>query len=230
MFDLQWLLICSFRRRRGHTMRKAMLIEVLHHRHGWWPRRRVLQAGGLALVGMTAGIPLQGAAQEALPPTPQCDGGKGHATPRQTAGPFYTPNTPQRASLLEAGTKGTPITVTGMVLNTRCEPLAGALLDFWQADADGVYDNEGYTMRGHQFTDAKGQYRLETVMPGLYPGRTRHLHVNVQAPHGQVLTTQLYFPNEAGNTRDAIFDERLVMAMPPSAANPIARFDFVLPG
>ncbi|ETX04215.1 MAG: hypothetical protein ETSY2_30035, partial [Candidatus Entotheonella gemina] len=137
---------------------------------------------------------------------------------------------PKRSSLLEAGTKGIPIVVTGLVLNTRCEPLAGVLLDFWQTDAEGVYDNQGYTMRGHQFADAKGQYRLETVMPGLYPGRTRHIHVKVQAPHGRVLTTQLYFPNEVQNKRDSIYDERLEVAMPPSssAAQPVARFDFVL--
>ncbi|ETW93997.1 MAG: hypothetical protein ETSY1_36775 [Candidatus Entotheonella factor] len=203
-------------------MRKA------RHMDGW-PRRRVLQAGGLALAGMVAGNPWRSAAQGGLPPTPQCDGGKGQATPRQTAGPFYTPNTPKRASLLEAGTKGTPIVVTGLVLNTRCEPIAGALLDFWQTDADGVYDNQGYTMRGHQFADAKGQYRLETIMPGVYPGRTRHIHVKVQAPHGRVLTTQLYFPNEAQNRRDGIYDERLEVAMlPSSAAEPVARFDFVL--
>ena len=210
-------------------MSKAMHIDELKHRHGWWPRRRVLQAGGVALAGIVAGRPWPSAAQEVLPPTPECDDGKGRVTPRQTAGPFYTPNTPKRASLLEAGTKGDPIVVTGIVLNTRCEPLAGALLDFWQADADGAYDNEGYTLRGHQFADAKGQYRLETVMPGLYPGRTRHIHVKVQAPYGRVLTTQLYFPDVSQNRRDYIYDERLVVTMPQSSsAKPVARFDFVL--
>lgn len=203
---------------------------MLKYRNGLWPRRRVLQAGGLALVGMAAGRSLSGAAQEVLPPTPPCDGGKGEATPRQTEGPFYTPNTPKRTSLLEAGMQGTPILVVGTVLSTQCVPLVGALLDFWQADADGVYDNQGYTLRGHQFADGKGQFRLETVMPGLYPGRTRHIHVKVQAPHGRVLTTQLYFPNESQNKRDGIYDERLVVTMPTSsAAPPVARFDFVLP-
>ena len=162
-----------------------------------------------------------------LSPTPQCDDGKGDATPRQTEGPFYTPNTPKRASLLESGTKGVPMVITGIVLNTRCEPIPGALLDFWQADADGRYDNEGFTLRGHQFADAKGQYRLETVMPGQYPGRTRHIHVKAQAPHGRVLTTQLYFPNEPQNERDGIFDARLLVSM-TETATPAARFDFVL--
>jgi len=210
-------------------MREVTPVDGLNDRHGWWPRRRVLQAGGLALVGMAVGSPWYGAAQDVLSPTPQCDNGKGPATPRQTEGPFYTPNTPKRTSLIEASTQGTLIMVTGSVLNTQCEPLAGALLDFWQADANGVYDNQGYTLRGHQFADAMGQYRLETVMPGLYPGRTRHIHVKVQAPHGPALTTQLYFPHESENKRDAIYDERLLVTMPPpSAATPVARFDFVL--
>ena len=209
-------------------MRRARLVERFYL-PGRWPRRRVLQAGGWALVGMAAASRWGGAAQaqDVLSPTPQCDDGKGDATPRQTEGPFYTPNTPKRASLLESGTKGVPMVITGIVLNTRCEPIPGALLDFWQADADGRYDNEGFTLRGHQFADAKGQYRLETVMPGQYPGRTRHIHVKAQAPHGRVLTTQLYFPNEPQNERDGIFDARLLVSM-TETATPVARFDFVL--
>ncbi len=219
-------------------MRKAMLVEVLRGREGLaWPRRRVLHAGCLALMGIAAGDPLKAVAQEELRPTPQCDDGKEPSTPRQTAGPFYTPKTPRRASLIEPGLKGEPIMVVGTVLSTRCQPLAGAWLDFWQADADGAYDNQGYTLRGHQFADAKGQYRLEIVMPGLYPGRTRHIHVkvHVQAARGRGLTTQLYFPNEADNRRDSIYDERLVVTRQPSSAGqpssekrPVMRFDFVL--
>lgn len=211
-------------------MRKAMLIEMLRGREGSaWPRRRVLHAGCLALLGIATGQPLKAMAQEKLPPTPQCDGRRDKATPRQTAGPFYTPKTPQRASLIEPGLKGEPILVVGTVLSTRCEPLAGAWLDFWQADADGDYDNQGFTLRGHQFADGKGQYRLETVMPGLYPGRTRHIHVKVRAPKGRVLTTQLYFPDEADNRRDYIYDERLVVTQKTlSKGKPVMRFDFVL--
>ena len=60
-------------------------------------------------------------------------------------------------------------------------------------------------------TDAQGRYRLETVVPGLYPGRTRHIHVKVQAPNGPVLTTQLYFAGEARNAGDGIFRQELLM-------------------
>jgi len=66
----------------------------------------------------------------------------------------------------------------------------------------GCMTNTGYRLRGHQFTDEAGRYALETVVPGLYPGRTRHLHVKVQAPNQPVLTTQLYFPGQPSNATD----------------------------
>jgi protocatechuate 3,4-dioxygenase beta subunit len=101
-------------------------------------------------------------------------------------------------------------------------------VDFWQADDRGEYDNAGYRLRGHQFTDDAGRYRLETIVPGHYPGRTRHLHVRVQAPNGPVLTTQLYFPDEPANQRDGIFTPELVMKVRDVDAGKLATFDFVL--
>jgi protocatechuate 3,4-dioxygenase beta subunit len=120
--------------------------------------------------------------------------------------------------------RGEKLVVAGTVLGTDCKPIANALLDFWQADGDGEYDNEGYRLRGHQFTDGKGRFTLTTVTPGLYPGRTRHIHVKVQRRGGEVLTTQLYFPGEAQNESDGLFDEALVMDVNGSRA----RYDFVL--
>jgi protocatechuate 3,4-dioxygenase beta subunit len=110
------------------------------------------------------------------------------------------------------------------VLGSDCRPIRRALLDFWQADGSGEYDNEGYRLRGHQFTDSRGRFRLETVTPGLYTGRTRHIHVKVQRPHGEVLTTQLYFPGEPRNEQDGIFDSALLM----DVRGRRAVFDFVL--
>ncbi len=111
---------------------------------------------------------------------------------------------------------------------TPCRPLAGVLLDFWHAGDDGEYDNAGFKLRGHQFTDAAGRYRLETVVPGLYPGRTRHFHVKVQAPHGRILTTQLYFPGEPRNQDDFLFRPDLLMSVTNGAAGKRAGFYFVL--
>ena len=162
-----------------------------------------------------------------LAPTPACDD-PDDPTPAQTEGPYFKPESPERSSLVEAGITGTRLVLTGQVLNTNCQPVAKALLDWWHADDGGNYDNSGFNLRGHQYTDSKGNFRLETVVPGLYPGRTRHLHVKVQAPGQKILTTQLYFPDEEKNKRDGIFNQALLMAVKPTPDKVNARFNFVL--
>jgi protocatechuate 3,4-dioxygenase beta subunit len=144
------------------------------------------------------------------------------------SGPFFKPRSPERKSLLEPGIHGSRIILEGNVRSTKCKPVQGALVDFWQADGNGAYDNAGYKLRGHQFADGTGRYRLETVMPGVYPGRTRHFHVRVQAPNRPALTTQLYFPGEPENKKDFIFNAKLVVALGGSAGAKTANFDFVL--
>ena len=162
-------------------------------------------------------------AAEALP-EPVCNG----LTADNAEGPYYTPDTPERATLLEAGMAGETLVLTGYVLGPDCAPIANAWLDVWHADADGIYDNSGYRLRGHQFTDANGRYRLETIYPGLYPGRTRHIHVKVQAPDGPVLTTQLYFPGEPQNASDGLYRPELEVRALESAQGRAAAFDFVV--
>jgi protocatechuate 3,4-dioxygenase beta subunit len=149
-------------------------------------------------------------------------------TMAETEGPYFTPNSPERSSLLESGVPGTLLTLSGLVLTRSCQPVEGALLDFWQADDSGNYDNEGYRLRGHQFTDASGAFRLETIVPGLYPGRTRHIHVKVQAPGEPIRTTQLFFPGEERNASDGIYDDSLLMRIEESADGNAAGFNFVL--
>jgi len=162
-----------------------------------------------------------------LPPTPTC-GDDDDITPPQTEGPYYKRRSPERMSLLERGITGTKIGLTGYVLSTGCKPIARALVDFWHADDQGGYDNVGYRLRGHQFTDEAGRYRLETVVPGIYPGRTRHFHVKVQAPGQSILTTQLYFPGEPRNQTDFIFNPELVMKVQDTDSGKVAIFNFIL--
>ena len=137
----------------------------------------------------------------------------GALTPAQTEGPYYKENPPESESLLQPGMAGTKLTLTGYVLDDQCRPVPGARVDFWQADAAGEYDNQGYTLRGYQTTDASGRYVVETVLPGLYPGRTRHIHVKITPSSGPTLTTQLYFPDEAANTADRIFSPELLVSL-----------------
>lgn len=168
-----------------------------------------------------------------LAPTPECKG-RNQATLAQTEGPFYSPNTPQRHSLLEEGIVGDTLILDGFVLDTQCKPIAGAVLDFWSCDGEGTYDIEGTGLRGHQFTNANGYYRLETVRPGYYSAgpfgnRTAHIHVKVQGRETQLLTTQLYFPDEEMNAQDGIFNQRLVVNMlAAQEQTQHATFNFIL--
>ncbi|EME53031.1 carbohydrate-binding protein [Amycolatopsis decaplanina] len=184
-------------------------------------------AAPVALIGGPALARTTVANGQAPELTPACDDGD-DPTPPQTEGPYFKPNSPQRTSLVTSGTPGTRLTVSGYVFGLGCLPIARALLDFWQADVNGAYDNVGYTFRGHQFTNDQGAFSLSTIVPGLYPGRTRHIHVKVQAPGRPVLTTQLYFPNEPRNNTDTIFDPRLLMTVRDVGTAKEAAFDFVL--
>jgi protocatechuate 3,4-dioxygenase beta subunit len=191
-------------------------------------RRQFLSASLVAPIVALLGSRGRAIAQSrTLAATPACPAAGG-STPAQTEGPYFKPGSPERASLIEPGITGTRIVVSGRVLSTDCAPVPRALIDVWHANDRGEYDNAGYRLRGHQFTDADGRYRLETIVPGIYPGRTRHFHVKVQAPNGPVLTTQLYVPGEPQNRRDGIFDQALVMTIDDTPQGKRGAFDFVV--
>lgn len=144
-----------------------------------------------------------------------------------TEGPYYKANPPQNANLRISGVAGTPLTLTGYVVSTSCQPIAGARLDFWQADGNGNYDNSGYTLRGWQLTDASGAYRLETVIPGLYPGRTEHIHFKVTV-NGKTYTSQLFFPGVSQNASDSIYSEQMLIKLNTATSPVSGTFTFVV--
>jgi protocatechuate 3,4-dioxygenase beta subunit len=190
------------------------------------PTRRVVLGAGVFAAGSL--LMADGSmAQAPLAPTPACHDGD-DATVPQTEGPYFKPSSPERTELFEEGMAGQPIELVGFVLSRACKPFAGALLDFWQADDRGRYDNSGFRLRGHQFSDAEGRYRLRSIVPGIYPGRTRHIHVKVQPRDRPVLTTQLYFPGESKNRSDSLFRKDLQIRTAKNAGWLAGRFDFVL--
>ena len=149
----------------------------------------------------------------------------GKQTPAQMQGPFFKPQSPERLNLVEPKMNAPRMRITGLVVDTACKPISGALLDFWQCDERGQYDTQGFSLRGHQYANSKGEFFLETLIPGSYPGRTPHLHVKVQRKGGQVLTTQLYLPNQAANAQDFLFDPSLSLV----PKGPDFHWQFVLP-
>jgi protocatechuate 3,4-dioxygenase beta subunit len=190
-------------------------------------RRRFVQLTAIAAVAPLGAA--RALADNEVAPTPACHDGDAPTVP-EIEGPFYKPRSPERSDLAEpAPGKGSRLVeLAGFVMTRNCRPVSRILLDLWHADQNGDYDNSGFRYRGHVFTDAEGRYRFRTIMPGPYPGRTRHYHVKVLSIGRQLLTTQLYFPNEPLNLRDDFFHPELLMRTADAGEGMTARFDFVL--
>lgn len=153
----------------------------------------------------------------------------GTVTPSLTEGPYYKSGSPKRTNLQDEAIAGIKLTATGYVFDTNCQPVALARLDFWQADGNGNYDNVGYKLRGHQYTDSSGKYVLETVIPGRYSSRTPHIHVKIRSDeNSSVLTSQLFLPQEPLNQQDTIFNQSLVMKVQDTPDGKSAAFNFVI--
>jgi len=194
------------------------------------PTRRTVLAAFLSATALPFIVGARAGAQS--PPaqlllTPAC-GNDDEATPASEEGPFFRSDAPLKQDLAEDVPSGERITVAGLVLDADCRPVPKALVQIWHADAAGRYDNAGYKLRGHQFTDDGGRWWFTTIVPALYPGRTRHYHFKVQRAGRAILTTQLFFPGEPGNRRDALFDERLLLAVTDAKDGKFGRFDFVV--
>jgi protocatechuate 3,4-dioxygenase beta subunit len=161
---------------------------------------------------------------------PACSG----PTAANIEGPFYKAGAPHRAVLVADGDAGERLVITGTVRSTNCEPLAGAEMEIWHADARGEYDNAGYHFRGALATDARGRWELHTIVPGRYLNgdryRPAHVHVKLRARGHRALTTQLYFDGDLYNDGDPFIVPSLIMAHRKEGDVRRAEFDFVLNG
>ncbi|NKC34320.1 dioxygenase family protein [Falsiroseomonas selenitidurans] len=169
-------------------------------------------------------------------------------------GPFFRPGAPFRASLAPAGAAGTWLRLGGRVLAPDCTtPLASVVLDVWQADHDGHYDNAepgaadpagGTRFRGRLRTDGEGRYELRTILPGRYrippglpgferfAGQVRPAHIHLTAAHPLLgpLTTQIYFEGDPHIAEDpwARQSRQVVALRDAGAEGAAAAFDIVL--
>ena len=180
-------------------------------------RRRVLSWLGAAALAPLAPTPVLA---DDRPPTP-----------RMTEGPFYPRSFPKdsdgdltRVAGQSRVAEGTPLEVTGRVLDRTGRPRAGARVEIWQCDAMGQYHHVGepadagdpaFQGFGAVTTDADGRYAFRTIKPVPYAGRTPHIHFTVAEGGKRRLTSQMFIEGEAGNARDGIYrhlgaDARLV--------------------
>ncbi len=163
-------------------------------------------------------------------------------------GPYHRKGAPFRTQLAAANEPGERLIIRGRVLDTDGRPLKGAVVDVWQADAKGRYDNDDaahppdpstYKLRGQMKTDAQGRYEYETIVPGNYgdPGevRPKHIHYIVSQPGYVPLTTQLYFKGDRYLANDPFVRKSLIIALQRQAptarqakGTAVGTFDIVL--
>ena len=194
---------------------------------------------------------LAGASLAPLSALGQTSGGS-RPSPAQTLGPFYPRNDLERPENTDADlltvdgdrvlSKGVPIFLVGRVVDRRGQPVASAMVEIWQCDANAVYhhpDGGAVSERDPAFqgygvdrTDAGGEFRFRTIQPVAYPGRTPHIHVRIQPASGRALATQLYLRDAPGNERDFLFrrlsveeQQALLLIMEPTrnATHPLSR-------
>ncbi|HET7772980.1 MAG TPA: intradiol ring-cleavage dioxygenase [Burkholderiaceae bacterium] len=195
----------------------------------------------------------------ALPALGRASGGPTRPlTPRQTEGPFYPQQSffAQRsdldADLLQvagsrSAARGTPMALSGQVLRVDGTPVAGALVEIWQCDADGTYLYSAQSLRqgdpgfqgfGRTLTDAQGRYAFRTLRPVPYAGRVPHVHVKValteRGARRDLLTTQLYLRGDdlSGDfvirSAPAALRDLLIATVQTTPAEVRARWDIVV--
>ena len=154
------------------------------------------------------------------------------ATEATVQGPYYWEGAPELplGANLSAGVKGEPTFYSGRVTDTHGQPLAGALLDIWSGDGEGVYDMQvegsGMAARARVRTDDQGRYWFWSIRPSFYPvpvdgpvgrmldgmgrhpNRPGHIHMMVSAPSHVPVTTHLFVAGSPYIDSDAVFGVR----------------------
>ncbi|MGI9012440.1 MAG: hypothetical protein ACR2F1_14815 [Nitrososphaeraceae archaeon] len=148
-------------------------------------------------------------------------------------GPHYKEDSPLKKEFAK-GIVGERIIITGKVFDFYdCKPIHGAILDFWQADSTGKYDNEGFDLRGKVISDLNGNYKLETIIPAneTIGNRTIPAHIHLKAwipdnPGDPVLDTQLYLGGDPN--KDKFVKDQLILKPVYKNGTNFANFDIGL--
>lgn len=116
-------------------------------------------------------------------------------------GPYYKPDVPFRSKIVPENTNGEKLIISGRILKNDCKtPIPDAVLDIWQANESGSYEDEWY--RGRIKSDGRGNYKFETVVPKGYGEgtgyRPPHIHFKVIKDEKELITSQMFFPEVKG--------------------------------
>jgi catechol 1,2-dioxygenase len=130
-------------------------------------------------------------------------------TTNDILGPYYRPDAPVRSDLTYDGLKGNKIILKGRIMKADCiTMLKNALVEIWQCDPDGNYDNDTkeFRLRARWFTNERGEYSFTTAFPGKYLNgelyRPAHIHFRISEPTCEELISQIYFKGDPHITKD----------------------------
>ena len=130
-------------------------------------------------------------------------------TAEMTLGPFFPPEFTSGANDLAQHAEGQAIEVTGRVLQADGRPLANVVLEIWQADARGRFDNPAFCGWGRAATDAHGSYFFRTIKPGTSNGRAPHNNFLVLSSGlMRQLQTVMFFDDAPDPVLDAVHEDR----------------------
>jgi protocatechuate 3,4-dioxygenase alpha subunit len=152
-------------------------------------------------------------------------------TAEMTLGPFFPREFAEGANDLAKDVRGEVIEISGRVVELDGRPLDNLVLEIWQADANGRYDNPDFLGWGRAATDAQGNYRFRTIRPGASGGRAPHINfLLLYSGLMRHLQTVMYFEAVADPVLDAVEQSRRPLLVARSAGVGSYRFDIRLRG
>lgn len=123
-------------------------------------------------------------------------------------GPYFVEGAPIRIIIAHSDEPGQRLFISGRILQNDCEtPISGAMLEVWHANDAGCYsinldcttgnpENDDFNLRGKMFSNESGHYAFETILPGYYANRPKHIHIKLTTPNQEVLISQIYFEGD----------------------------------
>lgn len=190
---------------------------------------------GGAGAGTTGATASTATGEMCVAPAPSCE-----ETLENPLGPYHRPGAPFATTLPNPSMMGEPLSISGVVYAADCvTPLAGAVVEVWQADSEGNYDNEAgdpgpdvWVLRASIETDACGRYAYDSIMPGRYLNgaqyRPAHIHYRVTHPDIAPFVTQLYFVGDPYNDIDSMFEPELAIDLVDRGGTLVGVFDVFL--
>lgn len=155
-------------------------------------------------------------------------------TTSQQEGPYYVPTLSNTVDMTEGATSNI-VSLSCTLVDTDCNPISGAKIDIWHADASGQYDltSEQRIHYGYVTTNEHGEFSMRTILPGAYLNgpnvyRPRHYHIKIWIQNTEFLTTQLYFEGDEFLVYEPNTPQELMLTLAENSEGWSTSYQFVV--